>query len=30
MFVLTFFDEAIDNDGKHDIGMEPPILRPGT
>jgi predicted GTPase len=30
MFVLTFFDEAIDNDGRHDIGTEPPVLRPGT
>jgi hypothetical protein len=30
MFVLTFFDEAIDNEGKHDIGTERPIRRPGT
>ena len=30
MFVLTFFDEAIENEGKHDIGTEPPIPRTGT
>jgi hypothetical protein len=30
MFVLTFFDEAVDNDRKHNIGTEPPILQLGT
>jgi hypothetical protein len=30
MFVLTFFDEAIDNDGRHNIGTKPPFLSPGT
>jgi hypothetical protein len=30
MFLLTFFDEAIDNDGRHNIGTKPPVLQPGT
>jgi hypothetical protein len=30
MFVLTFFDEAIDNDRRYDIVTEPPVLQPGT
>jgi hypothetical protein len=28
MFVLTFFDEAQDNEGKHNTGTEAPLNRP--